>query len=176
VVSSRRGRKWLTRGWSRRRKRRGAAQPPAVSPLDRELENRIKFAQYGQKGAFAMRNRIVFAVLLSMVVLIVSTTIASPATAASPAQSKSCSYQLTPQIRLPQYPGQQHLNFLYAPVAWNGKGRYVIVNTYTRIGYQWAFHGNFSGRARFGVPTSYTLLNPHWTRDRWVIVFSECPK
>jgi len=121
--------------------------------------------------------------LFMIMVGLVFSTVAMPSSAiAAPSSSitaaSSCSYVMTPQIRIPQYPGQEHLNFLYAPVTWNGAGTYVIVNTYTRIGYtqsQFAFHGNFSGRARFGVPTRYTLLNPRWMADRWVIIFSQCP-
>ena len=88
-----------------------------------------------------------------------------------------CNYSLTPgrDVSALILLLEEHHNYLDAPVEWDGSGKYVIVNTYTRMGYQWDFWGNFDGRARFGVPTSYTVLN-NWMADSWVIVFSECPE
>lgn len=66
---------------------------------------------------------------------------------------------------------QQHRHYLEATFAFNGS-RYVIINMRTYRSYSWSFWGNFNGRGRFGVDTTWTLANPTWRSDPWLLVYN----
>lgn len=64
-----------------------------------------------------------------------------------------------------------HTNYLEGTSSYNGSG-YVIVNMKTYKAYNLAFWGNFGGRARFGVPTSWNWSYPTWSGQPWKLYYN----
>src|SRR5438552_18190849 len=94
--------------------------------------------------------------------------VATAAPVPAPAAACTARVWLTPK-EIPGPLWQEHRHWLESPIPYNGS-RYVIVNMRTYGAYQWAFWGNFDGRARFGVSTWWALGNPGWKADPWLLL------
>lgn len=87
----------------------------------------------------------------------------------SPAVYRVCPGQvpLTP-VETPGWPWQNHRMWLVAELDYDG-APYVVINARTNLIYPWDHSHDEGGRAWFSVRTRWTLRNPSWKADPWVL-------
>ena len=88
----------------------------------------------------------------------------------TPAVTCHSSMWLTPKED-PGWPWDQHRRWLEG-AAYYGNNTYTIIDMNTYTSYYWVFWGNFSGRSRFGVSTSWAIFHPWWKSHAWLLLYN----